>query len=74
MTLARRTFTVESADARGTIVFDPTGVHRLNLPEGVRGIAAPNADNWAYSGCRFHVDTPDGPFEIRPGDEIEYPT
>lgn len=39
------------------VQFDPLGVHRLTLPEGVVGQPSPGADNWAYDGCRFFVTT-----------------
>lgn len=39
------------------VQFDPQGVHKMALPEGVIGIPSPGADNWAYEGCQFSVTT-----------------
>lgn len=50
--------------------FDPVNKHRLNLPDGVVGLPAPNADNWAYQGCKFYIDTLEGRLEVIDGDWI----
>jgi hypothetical protein len=50
--------------------FDPDGEHRLSLPEGVTGAPSPGADNWAYEGSRFYIDTLEGRMEVRRGDWV----
>jgi hypothetical protein len=52
------------------IQLDPCGAHRHALPEGVYGVPSPGADNWAYEGCRFFIDTLEGKMEALPGDFI----
>jgi hypothetical protein len=52
------------------VELDPTGVHRLSLPDGVIGVPSPGADNWAYEGCRFFIATLEGRMEAMPGDYI----
>lgn len=49
------------------IRFDPAGEHRQILPRGVRGIAAPGADNWGYEGCRYFFHMIGEDVEIYPG-------
>lgn len=46
--------------------FDPSGEHRLRLPFGVSGIHSPGADNWAYDGCVFYIDTLEGQMNVLP--------
>ncbi len=52
------------------VQFDPVGVHRINLPAGVRGIHSPGADNWAYEGCDFFIDTTEGAMRVVAGDWV----
>jgi hypothetical protein len=52
------------------VQFDPCGAHRLKLPDGVMGISAPNADNWAYEGCKFFIETLEGRMKVRDKDYI----
>lgn len=52
------------------VQFDPVGVHRINLPVGVRGIHSPGADNWAYEGCDFFIDTTEGAMRVVAGDWV----
>jgi len=52
------------------VQLDPFAAHRHDLPAGVTGVPSPNADNWAYEGCRFYVDTLEGRMEALPGDWI----
>lgn len=53
------------------VQFDPYDAHRLELPMGVKGIAAAGADNWAYAGCIFSVTTIQGQdVHIAPGEWI----
>ena len=58
----RRIGTVEA------VQFDPQGAHKKTLPPGVTGVASPSADNWAYGGCEFYIDTADDPTWIYQGD------
>lgn len=51
-----------------TMVFNPTGDHKMTLPPGVNGVPSPNADNWGYEGCEFWIDAPDGCIEVHAGD------
>ena len=50
--------------------FDPNGVHAQKLPDRIRGLPSPGADNWGYVGCQFFVDTVLGPRDIQPLDWI----
>lgn len=50
--------------------FDPINKHKIKLPDGVEGIPCSGADNWAYMGCRFYIDTPEGRLEVKQGDWI----
>lgn len=52
------------------VQFHPQGDHRLQLPEGVMGIPSPNADNWAYEGCQFYIQTLEGRMTVNDGDWI----
>lgn len=52
--------------------FDQCKTHKLQLPEGVKGIPSPGADNWAYMGCQFWVDTLQGRMNVKDGDWIIY--
>lgn len=52
------------------VQFDPTGIHRVELPDGVIGVYSPGADNWAYEGCEFYVETLEGRMRVCPGDWI----
>ena len=52
------------------VQFDPQGVHKMTLPEGVEGMPSPGADNWAYEGCQFWVRTLEGDMFVSPGDWI----
>ena len=47
------------------------GEHKMDLPEGVKGCPSGGADNWAYMGCRFYVETIHGQLtEVQDGDWI----
>jgi hypothetical protein len=52
------------------IQFDPVGAHKMKLPEGVIGVPSPNADNWAYEGCKFYISTNEWRMSVSPGDWI----
>lgn len=53
------------------MVFDPSGPHKTDLPEFIRGVSAGGADNWNYQGCRFFVTTASGAeAEVFAGDYI----
>ena len=52
------------------VQLDPLNVHKHALPPGVMCIPSPGADNYAYEGCRFFVDTLEGRMEALPGDWI----
>lgn len=52
------------------VKFDPLEKHKTELPDGVLGIPSPNADNWAYQGCQFYINTLEGKMNVRPGDWI----
>lgn len=42
----------------------------MQLPEGVIGVPSPGADNWAYHGCKFYIETLEGRMEVTPSDWI----
>ena len=50
--------------------FAPLGEHKMNLPAGVQGQPSPCADNWAYEGCTFWIETLEGRMTVLPGDWI----
>lgn len=52
------------------VKLDPLFAHKMTLPDGVVGEPSPGADNWAYLGCRFFVETLEGRMEAQPGDWI----
>lgn len=52
------------------IRFDPSGEHRMALPPEVIGIPFACADNWDHEGCKFFIQTLEGPVQISPGDYI----
>lgn len=52
------------------VQFDPLTVHKIDLPDGVRGIPSPGSDNWAYAGCSFFIDTLEGRIRVEKGDWI----
>lgn len=49
-------------------------VHRLRLPERIKCVPSPGADNWGYEGCQFWVNVRVGDYEfqqqVAPGDWI----
>lgn len=52
------------------VQFDPLGAHKMELPEGVRGANSPGADNWAYEGCLFWIETLEGRMTVQRGDWV----
>jgi hypothetical protein len=52
------------------VKLDPMGKHKMRMPAGVIGVPSPGADNYAYMGCRFFIDTLEGRMEAKPGDYI----
>lgn len=44
--------------------------HKTELPEGVRGVPSGGADNWAYSGCEFYIDSVVGLQRVYDGDWV----
>jgi len=51
-------------------LFDPLTTHKMTLPSGMVGVNSPGADNWAYEGCKFYIETLEGRMEAKPGDWI----
>jgi len=52
------------------VQFEPWGIHKRDLPAGVKGIPSYSADNWNYDGCEFFIDTLEGRHVVTPGDWI----
>lgn len=53
------------------VQFDPLDAHKMTLPEGVIVTKfSPGADNFAYMGFEFGVETLEGRMTVSPGDWI----
>ena len=52
------------------VQFNPMFEHRTRLPNGVDGIPSHGADNWAYLGCEFFIETLEGRMKVSPGDWV----